>query len=275
MYRRSGYRTLSATSNVTVSTCEATNHQIMHTSMHRYISYSCLMTPKRSCGLFCKALTDRTRGIQRTRFPCNIQSETQSCSFVREQQKIISVIKHGHTHETLSIVLYEFNRHLMGHEEAKNSTSGLQLPQDNARECLSPEKNDGRCHVKTAPTTRKNTFKCNQHGDATYYKSKAEVWRREQARIALERLKCPRVRSTTLFHGFVYDVPVSTYRVVPPVDVITHEQIIGVWSLAAYPKQLHQVVKLPVHISAHRHGAAHWLHVRLFQQHIAGLRQKG
>lgn len=64
-----------------------------------------------------------------------------------------------------------------------------------------------------------------------------------------------------------------THRVVSPVYVITHEQIVCVRCLPAYPEQLHEVVKLPMHIPAHRHRAPHRLDIGLFQQNIACLCQ--
>lgn len=66
----------------------------------------------------------------------------------------------------------------------------------------------------------------------------------------------------------------ATHRVVTPVDIITHEQIVCVRSPATYPKQLHEVVELPMHVSAHRYRTAYWLHIGLLQKHIPGLRQK-
>ena len=41
-------------------------------------------------------------------------------------------------------------------------------------------------------------------------------------------------------------------RVVPSIDVIAHEQVVGVWGAAAYPEELQQVLKLAVDVSCVR-----------------------
>lgn len=55
----------------------------------------------------------------------------------------------------------------------------------------------------------------------------------------------------------------SLDAVVPTVDVVPHEQVVGVRGAAPDPEQLHQIVELAVHVAAYCHRAFHLLHVRL------------
>ena len=48
-----------------------------------------------------------------------------------------------------------------------------------------------------------------------------------------------------------------------PINIVAHEQVVGVGSPAAHSEQLDQVVELSMHVAAHRHGALHFLHIRL------------
>ena len=48
---------------------------------------------------------------------------------------------------------------------------------------------------------------------------------------------------------------------VATVDVVTHEEVVGVRRLAADLKQFHEVVKLAVNIATHCHWTFHFLHV--------------
>jgi len=61
------------------------------------------------------------------------------------------------------------------------------------------------------------------------------------------------------------------YAVVAPVHVVPHEEIVGVWRLAADLEELHKVVELSMDVSAHRHGALDALHVTLLAQDLLGL----
>jgi hypothetical protein len=63
-------------------------------------------------------------------------------------------------------------------------------------------------------------------------------------------------------------------RIVATVDVVTHEEVVGVGALAADTKQLLQIVKLAMNITAHRHRAADGLHVGLLYQNLASLRKQ-
>lgn len=63
-------------------------------------------------------------------------------------------------------------------------------------------------------------------------------------------------------------------RVVAAVDVVAHEQVVGVGAAAAYPEQLHQVVELAVHVTTNGHRAFHLLHVRLLRQYLLSLRNR-
>jgi len=56
---------------------------------------------------------------------------------------------------------------------------------------------------------------------------------------------------------------------ITPVDVVAHEEIVGVRVRPADLEQLHQVVELPVDVAAHRHRAFDRLHVALFLQNFA------
>lgn len=50
-------------------------------------------------------------------------------------------------------------------------------------------------------------------------------------------------------------------RVVASVDVVTHEQVVGVWGLAAEAEQLLQVMELTVDVAANRHRRFYLRHV--------------
>jgi hypothetical protein len=53
-------------------------------------------------------------------------------------------------------------------------------------------------------------------------------------------------------------------RVVTSVYIISHKQIVCIWTLSTDFEQLHQIMELTVNISAHCDWALHWLHIRLF-----------
>lgn len=61
------------------------------------------------------------------------------------------------------------------------------------------------------------------------------------------------------------------HGVVSTVHVVAHEQVVGVRRLAAYPEELHEVVKLTVDISAHCHRAFYLLHIGLLGENLLGL----
>ena len=56
--------------------------------------------------------------------------------------------------------------------------------------------------------------------------------------------------------------------VVASIDIVSHEQVVGVWGLSAHLEKLHQIVELSMHVTAHRHGAFHFLHIRLLLQNL-------
>lgn len=60
----------------------------------------------------------------------------------------------------------------------------------------------------------------------------------------------------------------SLYAVVAAVDVVAHEQIVGVRRAPADAEQLHQIVELAVDVPADCHRAFHLLHVGLFSQDL-------
>ena len=63
----------------------------------------------------------------------------------------------------------------------------------------------------------------------------------------------------------------SLNRVVASVHVVTHKEIIRVWGPPSNLEELHEIMELPVDISAHSNRAFHWLHVAFFRQNLFGL----
>ena len=55
------------------------------------------------------------------------------------------------------------------------------------------------------------------------------------------------------------------------VNIIAHEKIVGVRTLASDLKELHEVVELAVDVAAHRHGVRHLLNVGLVNHDFACL----
>lgn len=51
------------------------------------------------------------------------------------------------------------------------------------------------------------------------------------------------------------------YGIVTSINVITHEEIVGIGVWSTNSEKLHQVMKLSVNISAYCYRAFHWLHV--------------
>ena len=60
----------------------------------------------------------------------------------------------------------------------------------------------------------------------------------------------------------------SLNRVVATIDVVTHEEIVGVGGLPSNLEQLTQVVELSVDVTADGYWGAHLLHVRLVYQNF-------
>lgn len=58
------------------------------------------------------------------------------------------------------------------------------------------------------------------------------------------------------------------HRIVTSVNIVSHEEVVGVWRLAPDLKQLHQVMELTVDISTHRHWTSHLLHIGLLCQDL-------
>jgi len=61
------------------------------------------------------------------------------------------------------------------------------------------------------------------------------------------------------------------HRIVASVDVVPHEQIVGVGRSASDFKQLHEIVELAVDVAANRHGTFHGLYVAFLGQDFPGL----
>ena len=60
-------------------------------------------------------------------------------------------------------------------------------------------------------------------------------------------------------------------RVVASVDVVTHEQVVGVRGLSSNLEKLAQIMELSVDVTADGHWGAHLLHVRLINQDFLSL----
>lgn len=54
-------------------------------------------------------------------------------------------------------------------------------------------------------------------------------------------------------------------------NIITHEKIVGVRSLAAYPEQLDEIIELTMNISAHGDRTFHRLHIPFLHQNRSSL----
>ena len=61
------------------------------------------------------------------------------------------------------------------------------------------------------------------------------------------------------------------HRVVAAIDIVAHEQVVGVRRVAADFEQLHEIVELAVHVAAHRHRTLDLLHVGFGRQYLARL----
>jgi len=68
-----------------------------------------------------------------------------------------------------------------------------------------------------------------------------------------------------------YEESDSFYGVVTSINIITHEEVVGIWVWAPNSEQLHQVMKLAMDISAHSDWAFHWLYIRLVPQDLSCL----
>jgi len=58
------------------------------------------------------------------------------------------------------------------------------------------------------------------------------------------------------------------HRVIAPVHVISHEQIIRVRRPPSYSKELHEIVELAMDVPANCDRAPHWLHIALLRQDL-------
>jgi len=61
------------------------------------------------------------------------------------------------------------------------------------------------------------------------------------------------------------------HRVVASVNVVAHEKVVGVWGPASDSEELHQIVELPVDVSADCHRTPHLLHIALLRQDLLRL----
>jgi len=62
--------------------------------------------------------------------------------------------------------------------------------------------------------------------------------------------------------------------VVATIDVVSHEEVVGVRGLATNLEQFSQVVELAVDVTADGHGGAHLLHVGLINKDLFSLSQR-
>ena len=65
-------------------------------------------------------------------------------------------------------------------------------------------------------------------------------------------------------HGHRLDAVISS------VDVVPHEEVVGIGRVSSNAKELHQIMPLTVNVSADRDGRRHWLDVRLLQERLSG-----
>jgi len=63
----------------------------------------------------------------------------------------------------------------------------------------------------------------------------------------------------------------SLNRVEASIHVISHEQVVGLGQIPANPEELNQIMELAVHVPAHRHRAAHRLHIGLIYKYFLRL----
>ena len=60
----------------------------------------------------------------------------------------------------------------------------------------------------------------------------------------------------------------SLYWVISSINVVSHEQVVSVRRLAPDLEEFHQVVELPVNISANSDRTLHWLHIALLRKNF-------
>ena len=82
----------------------------------------------------------------------------------------------------------------------------------------------------------------------------------------LAALSLVAILGVAIGHTFNYD---RDYYI--PVDEVAHEQVVGVWHIAAHAEQLHQVVELAVYVTAYCHWSVDCYDVSFFYQQLAGL----
>ena len=63
----------------------------------------------------------------------------------------------------------------------------------------------------------------------------------------------------------------SLYRVVATVNVVTHEEVVGIGGASANLKELHEIVELAVYIAANGDWTLHRLHIALLREDFASL----
>ena len=66
----------------------------------------------------------------------------------------------------------------------------------------------------------------------------------------------------------------SLDRVVATIDVVTHEEVVGVGRLTSNLEKLAQIVELTMDVTADRHWCTHLLHVGLIDQNFFRLNSR-
>lgn len=64
------------------------------------------------------------------------------------------------------------------------------------------------------------------------------------------------------------------HRVIASVHIVSHEEVVGVWRLPSYLKQLHEVMELTMDISTDCHWTSDLLHIGLLRQDFLGLKSR-
>lgn len=63
----------------------------------------------------------------------------------------------------------------------------------------------------------------------------------------------------------------SLDRVVTTIDIVSHEEVVGIGGVASNPEEFHQIVELTVDVTTNSNGTAHRLDVGLLHKDLASL----
>ena len=56
--------------------------------------------------------------------------------------------------------------------------------------------------------------------------------------------------------------------IIPPIDVVPHEQVVRIWARAPDAEQFCEIVELAMNISTDSHRRLHWLYIGLFLENF-------